>query len=192
MSLGFWVMWYAWNVPVSEDDGVKKRDSVVVQLARKLTERLSQKLKAEDKVKCVEDVDSSRGGSPPRKASRVTWGKSTAYHNEGYDDHLDPPSVEKTVDTEEKEQTTSRRPFHSTTMAQGNYSILFLSLAAIFDIVGCILFFLGIFAPLSYWDFFVLSGPLLIFLSLVFWIFWYMGNLTVSEEELNLPKHDIL
>ncbi|RVE69974.1 hypothetical protein OJAV_G00083310 [Oryzias javanicus] len=77
-------------------------------------------------------------------------------------------------------------------MEQGKFTILFLSIAVFLDVVGLILFFIGIFAPLSYWDFFVLSGPLLMFLSLVFWIFWYMGNLTVSEEELNLPKHDIL
>lgn len=68
----------------------------------------------------------------------------------------------------------------------------FLVLALILDIVGLVLFFVGIFAPLSFWDFFVLSGPLLIFLSLVLWIFWYMGNLTVPEEELNLTKPDIL
>uniref|UniRef100_A0AAQ4Q9T9 Transmembrane protein 238 like n=1 Tax=Gasterosteus aculeatus aculeatus TaxID=481459 RepID=A0AAQ4Q9T9_GASAC len=64
--------------------------------------------------------------------------------------------------------------------------------AALFDVLGVVLLFVGIFAPLSFWDFFVLSGPLLIFLSLVFWIFWYMGNLTVTEEELNLTKSDIL
>ncbi|KAK2893436.1 hypothetical protein Q8A73_015920 [Channa argus] len=100
MSLGFWVMWYVSNVPVSEDDGPKKRHSVIVKLARKLTERLSQKLKAEEQVKCVGDVDSNQVGSPAGKASRVTWGKSTAYHNEGYDDSLDSPAVEKTVEAE--------------------------------------------------------------------------------------------
>lgn len=83
-------------------------------------------------------------------------------------------------------QTTSRA------MEQGKCSIVFLFLAIFLDVVGLLLFFIGIFAPLSYWDFFVLSGPLLIFLSLVLWIFWYMGSLTVSEEELNLPKTDIL
>lgn len=71
-------------------------------------------------------------------------------------------------------------------------STLFLSLALILDIVGLILLLIGIFVRLSFWDFFVLSGPLLIFLSLIFWIFWYMADLTVSEEELNLPKQDIL
>ena len=64
---------------------------------------------------------------------------------------------------------------------------LFLALAIIFDVVGLILFFLGIFASFSFWDFFILSGPLLIFFSLFFWIFWYMGSLTVPYKEL-LPK----
>lgn len=77
-------------------------------------------------------------------------------------------------------------------MEQNKYTILFLSLAVIMDVVGLLIFLVGIFASLSYWDFFVLSGPLLIFLSLIPWIFWYMGNLTVSEEELNLIKPDIL
>lgn len=77
-------------------------------------------------------------------------------------------------------------------MEQSKYTILFLSLAVIMDVAGLLIFLVGIFAPLSYWDFFVFSGPLLIFLSLIPWIFWYMGNLTVSEEELNLVKPDIL
>uniref|UniRef100_A0A8D3CYF0 Fork-head domain-containing protein n=1 Tax=Scophthalmus maximus TaxID=52904 RepID=A0A8D3CYF0_SCOMX len=77
-------------------------------------------------------------------------------------------------------------------MEQGRFTIVFLTLAVILDVVGLALFFVGIFAPLTFWDFFVLSGPLLIFLSLVFWIFWYLGNLTVSEEELDLHKPDIL
>lgn len=77
-------------------------------------------------------------------------------------------------------------------MEQGRATTAFLSLAVLLDIAGLALFLIGIFAPLRFWDFFVLSGPLLIFLSLVFWIFWYMGNLTVSEEELNLIKRDVL
>jgi len=84
-----------------------------------------------------------------------------------------------------------RRP-PAPAMEQGKYTILFVSLAVILDVAGLVLFFVGIFAPLSYWDFFVLSGPLLIFISIIFWIFWYLGNLTVPEEELNLIKSDIL
>ena len=64
----------------------------------------------------------------------------------------------------------------------------FMAVALIFDVVGFILFLLGIFVPLSFWDFFVLSGPLLMFFSLFFWIFWYLGSLTVPYEELGLPK----
>lgn len=65
--------------------------------------------------------------------------------------------------------------------------IFFFLLAVLFDAVGVILFFLGIFAPLSFWDFFVLSGPIAIFVSLFFWIFWYLGNITVPTTEF-LPK----
>lgn len=77
-------------------------------------------------------------------------------------------------------------------MEQNRCTTLFLSLALVLDLVGLLLLLVGIFAPLSFWDFFVLSGPLLMFLSLIFWIFWYMGNLTVSEEELDLHRRDIL
>uniref|UniRef100_UPI0037E78587 transmembrane protein 238-like n=1 Tax=Semicossyphus pulcher TaxID=241346 RepID=UPI0037E78587 len=103
-SLGPWLMWYVGNVQVSEDDGSKKRKSTIARLARKLSERLSQKLKGEEGVKCVrekdEEEDGSQVGSPPHKASRVTWGRSTAYHNGGYDDSLDSADVEKKAEAE--------------------------------------------------------------------------------------------
>ncbi|GAA6085414.1 uncharacterized protein LOC107571536 [Tachysurus ichikawai] len=60
----------------------------------------------------------------------------------------------------------------------------FFLLALVLDVVGLLLFLLGILAPLSYWDFFVLSGPIIIFISLVFWIFWYLGNLNVPYQQL--------
>uniref|UniRef100_A0A3Q3CVV1 Transmembrane protein 238a n=1 Tax=Haplochromis burtoni TaxID=8153 RepID=A0A3Q3CVV1_HAPBU len=44
ISLACWLMWYVGNVQVSVDDGCKKRNSIV-QLARKLSERLTMKLK---------------------------------------------------------------------------------------------------------------------------------------------------
>lgn len=90
ISLACWLMWYVGNVQVSVDDGCKKRNSIV-QLARKLSERLTMKLKGgEESMKCVEDEESSHGGSSPHKASRVTWGRSTAYSNEGYDTSSEP------------------------------------------------------------------------------------------------------
>uniref|UniRef100_A0A3Q3NB23 Transmembrane protein 238-like n=1 Tax=Mastacembelus armatus TaxID=205130 RepID=A0A3Q3NB23_9TELE len=73
-SLALWLMWYVGNIQISDDDGLKKRNSIVVRLARKLTERLSQKLKGGESVKCAEDEERSQVGSPPHKASRVTWG----------------------------------------------------------------------------------------------------------------------
>ncbi len=103
-SLAFWLMWYVGNVPVAEDDGLKRRSSIV-QLVRSLSERLSRQLAREERIKCVADEERSQVGSPPRKASRVTWGKSTGYHNEGYDDSLDSPSTEeKKVEDEKNEK----------------------------------------------------------------------------------------
>lgn len=67
--------------------------------------------------------------------------------------------------------------------------LLFFYLAILLDVVGLILFLVGVAAPLSFWDFFVFSGPLLIFLSLAFWIFWYVGNLEVPLEQV-LPRWD--
>lgn len=65
--------------------------------------------------------------------------------------------------------------------------LLFFFVAVFLDAAGLILFLVGVFAPISFWDFFVFSGPLIIFLSLVFWIFWYLGNLEIPMDEL-LPK----
>ncbi|XP_071384706.1 transmembrane protein 238 [Centroberyx affinis] len=98
-SLACWLMWYIGNIQVSDDDidGSLKKTSSFVQLARKLSERLSQKLKSEGpRAKCVEDdEDYSQVGLPAHKASRVTWGKSTAYLNQGYDASLDSLPDEK-------------------------------------------------------------------------------------------------
>ncbi|XP_040047794.2 transmembrane protein 238 like [Gasterosteus aculeatus] len=102
-SLGLWIMWYVGNVRVSEEEEgggggwMRKRSDGVVRLARKLTERLSQKLSAEARLKYAHNDEEAQGGqvgSPARKASRVTWGRSTVYHNEGYEDSPGPPSVE--------------------------------------------------------------------------------------------------
>lgn len=94
-SLACWLMWYVGNIRVSEYDGARRTS--IVELARKISERLSQKLKGEDCVKCVlEDENLSQMGTPPLKPGRVTWGKSTAYSNEGYDSYMDPPTPDST------------------------------------------------------------------------------------------------
>ncbi|NXG72360.1 TM238 protein, partial [Baryphthengus martii] len=59
-----------------------------------------------------------------------------------------------------------------------------LLLAVLCDVIGLIILFVGIFAPLSSWDFFVYTGALLIAFSLLFWIFWYTFNIKVSFKEL--------
>jgi len=65
--------------------------------------------------------------------------------------------------------------------------LLLFFISLLLDAVGLVLFFIGVFAPLSFWDLLVFSGALGIFLRLVFWILWYLGNLEVAMEEL-LPK----
>ncbi|AWP19416.1 putative transmembrane protein 238-like [Scophthalmus maximus] len=99
VSLGCWLMWYVGNIraPGWDRDGAQPRDGVVERLARKISRRMSQKPRAA----ALEDEERSRVGSTPspRKASRVTWGKNHAHHNEGYDDSLD---YNTTAEEEEK------------------------------------------------------------------------------------------
>lgn len=102
VSLGCWLMWYVGNIEVSEGDGGSGKRGRIARLARKLSERLSHKLRGEERVKRAEGEERGRPGSPPRKASRVTWGKSTAYHNDGYDDFPDSPAAERKVDPEKE------------------------------------------------------------------------------------------
>ncbi|NXP77395.1 TM238 protein, partial [Ramphastos sulfuratus] len=61
-----------------------------------------------------------------------------------------------------------------------------LLLAVLCDLLGLITLLVGIFAPLSFWDFFVYSGALLLAFSLLFWVFWYTFNIEVSFKELGL------
>ncbi|NXY84149.1 TM238 protein, partial [Alcedo cyanopectus] len=61
-----------------------------------------------------------------------------------------------------------------------------LLLAVLCDVIGLIILFVGIFAPLSSWDFFVYSGALLLAFSLLFWTLWYTFNIEVSLKDLGL------
>ncbi|KAL2765849.1 transmembrane protein 238-like [Daubentonia madagascariensis] len=64
--------------------------------------------------------------------------------------------------------------------------VLFLILALLLDAVGLVLLLLGIFATLSYWDFFVYTGALILAFSLLLWVIWYSLNIEVSPEKLDL------
>ncbi|NXN21101.1 TM238 protein, partial [Nycticryphes semicollaris] len=61
---------------------------------------------------------------------------------------------------------------------------LILLLAVVCDAIGLIILLVGLFAPLSSWDFFVYLGALVIAFSLVFWVFWYTFNIEVPHREL--------
>ncbi|XP_051569486.1 uncharacterized protein LOC127449900 [Myxocyprinus asiaticus] len=62
-------------------------------------------------------------------------------------------------------------------------------MAIAFDIIGFVLLFVGIFGDLRirgafYGDFLIHTGALLLFVSLGFWLMWYIGNIRVQEEGL--------
>lgn len=52
------------------------------------------------------------------------------------------------------------------------------------DILGVIIIMVGVFGGLVIHDLFVYAGAIIIFLSLIWWVFWYSGNIDVPPEEL--------
>lgn len=88
-SLGLWLMWYLGNVPAPYDP-LRRKSSGLAELARSLSRKLSRglshKLKAEVKrEEAEEDGHGEDGKGHAGKTGRVTWGKSTAYVNDGYE-----------------------------------------------------------------------------------------------------------
>ncbi|XP_043937488.1 transmembrane protein 238 [Protopterus annectens] len=64
-----------------------------------------------------------------------------------------------------------------------------LSFAIICDLLGLVILMIGIFAKLKlngqdFGDLLIYSGSILVFISLVGWVFWYTGNIEISLEEL--------
>ncbi|XP_035603930.1 transmembrane protein 238 [Oncorhynchus keta] len=57
-------------------------------------------------------------------------------------------------------------------------------LAVSFDIFGLLVLLIGVFADIFFYDFLIYAGAIIIFLSLVWWVFWYTGNIEVPPEEL--------
>uniref|UniRef100_A0AAY5EFZ0 Uncharacterized protein n=1 Tax=Electrophorus electricus TaxID=8005 RepID=A0AAY5EFZ0_ELEEL len=57
-------------------------------------------------------------------------------------------------------------------------------LAVAFDVFGLIILLVGVFADLFFYDFLIYAGAIIIFLSLIWWVFWYTGNISVPPEDL--------
>ncbi|XP_064414938.1 transmembrane protein 238-like [Latimeria chalumnae] len=57
-------------------------------------------------------------------------------------------------------------------------------LAVIFDILGLATLLVGVFANLFFYDFLIYAGSIVIFFSLIWWVFWYTGNIEVPVQEL--------
>ncbi|TFK05757.1 F-box only protein 7 [Platysternon megacephalum] len=57
-------------------------------------------------------------------------------------------------------------------------------LALAFDALGLVVLLTGVFANLFFSDLLIYAGGIGIFLSLIWWVFWYAGNLEVPPAEL--------
>ncbi|XP_069920877.1 mediator of DNA damage checkpoint protein 1 [Oryctolagus cuniculus] len=59
----------------------------------------------------------------------------------------------------------------------------FFWLGVVFDMVGAVMLFVGIFAELIFYDMLLYMGAIIIFLSLLWWVSWYTGNIELLPEE---------
>ncbi|XP_070780088.1 transmembrane protein 238 [Enoplosus armatus] len=67
-------------------------------------------------------------------------------------------------------------------------------LAVAFDIAGLAVLLIGVFANVFFYDLLIYAGAIVIFLSLIWWVFWYSGNIEVPpaelEDDVGLLKKD--
>ncbi|XP_060883234.1 transmembrane protein 238-like [Labrus mixtus] len=67
-------------------------------------------------------------------------------------------------------------------------------LAIAFDIVGLAVLLIGLFVNVFFYDLLIYAGAIVIFLSLIWWVFWYSGNIEVPpaelEDDVGLLKKD--
>ncbi|KAM7386218.1 hypothetical protein PAMA_009044 [Pampus argenteus] len=67
-------------------------------------------------------------------------------------------------------------------------------LAIAFDFVGLLILLIGVFANVFFYDLLIYAGAIVIFLSLIWWVFWYSGNIEVPpaelEDDVGLLKKD--
>uniref|UniRef100_A0A674NLT1 Si:dkey-16i5.8 n=1 Tax=Takifugu rubripes TaxID=31033 RepID=A0A674NLT1_TAKRU len=52
------------------------------------------------------------------------------------------------------------------------------------DILGVMVIMVGVFGGLFFHDLFIYVGAIIIFLSLIWWVLWYTGNIDVPPKEL--------
>lgn len=56
--------------------------------------------------------------------------------------------------------------------------------AVAFDTVGLSVLLIGVFVTVFFYDLLIYAGAIIIFLSLIWWVFWYSGNIEVPVGEL--------
>lgn len=52
------------------------------------------------------------------------------------------------------------------------------------DVLGVIIIMAGVFGGFFFHDLFIYAGAIVIFLSLIWWVLWYTGNIDVPPQEL--------